>query len=529
MTLSDFLEHFRLMDNPFRGEEARTDAVFARMRLAPEPAPEGVFVPPPASQQGPAQVAMVRHAEFDKILGEPGRPAASVVFGEKGSGKTAIRLQIAQRLAAHNASHPAERLLLVPYDDINGVLARLHERLSSKTALESFQKLRLVDHLDALLGQVVPPLVDAALGSVGDSPLFDFGPEPRRALRRLEAPARRDLLLLQGVYDRAEQAPARTRHLRRALGLRRSWLAGIGEALVVVLPVLVAAGILYERFFAAGAWKGDWAWWTLAVLAGIWTLLLLKKYAWDRLASLRLGRKLRRQIRVSPRGDVSYSRSLRAMDELPRALGALPVSDSDDTRYAMLERLLRVLRPLGFAGLVIVVDRVDEPSLVSGDPERMRAIVWPMLNNKFLQHPGLGIKLLLPLELRHLLYKESSAFFQEARLDKQNLVDRLAWTGAMLYDLCDARLAACRPAAADPITLRDLFAPDVTREDLVEALAAAAQPRDAFKLLYRCITEHCSAAPGPGGAWQVPRATLELVRRLEAERLAGLQRGIRPG
>lgn len=529
MTINEFLDHFRLLDNPFRGEEARTDSVFSRMRLTPEPAPEGVFVPPPSSQAGPSQAPMVRHPEFEKILGEPGRPAASVVFGEKGSGKTAIRLQIAQRLASHNAGHPAERLLLIPYDDINGVLARLHERLNSKTALESFQNLRLADHLDALLGQVVPALVDAAMGLRSDDALFDFGPEPRRAIRRLDTPARRDLLLLQCIYDRLEDAPARTRRLRRVLGLHRGPRRVLLDWTVLALPVLLAGGALFERFFAQAPWKADWAWWVLGALGGAWAVLALRQFAWERLGTLRLGRKLRRQIRVSPRGEVSYARSLRAMDRRPRALGTLPVTESDDSRYAMLERLLRVLRPLGFAGLVVVVDRVDEPSLVSGDPERMKAIVWPMLNNKFLQHPGLGVKLLLPLELRHLLYKESSAFFQEARLDKQNLVDRLSWTGAMLYELCDARLAACRPAGAGPITLRNLFTDDVAREDLVEALAAAAQPRDAFKLLYRCITEHCSAVPhGPESA-RISRATLDLVRRLEADRVQGLQRGIRPG
>ena len=68
---------------------------------------------------------------------------------------------------------------------------------------------------------------------------------------------------------------------------------------------------------------------------------------------------------------------------------------------------------------------------------------------------------------RHALFKESSAFFQEARLDKQNLVERLSWTGSMLYDLCDARLKACRPTDAEPMGLLDLFAEDVIGQELV--------------------------------------------------------------
>jgi hypothetical protein len=42
------------------------------------------------------------------------------------------------------------------------------------------------------------------------------------------------------------------------------------------------------------------------------------------------------------------------------------------------------------------VDRVDEPHLITGSAERMRALVWSMLDNKFLKQPGLGLKLCCP-------------------------------------------------------------------------------------------------------------------------------------
>jgi hypothetical protein len=158
----------------------------------------------------------------------------------------------------------------------------------------------------------------------------------------------------------------------------------------------------------------------------------------------------------------------------------------------------------------------------------MRAILWPLLNNKFLQMDGVGVKMLLPIELRHALYRESSAFFQEARLDKQNLVDRLSWTGAMLYDLCDARLKACLEPGAKPITLVDLFAEDVTERDLVDALDQMHQPRDAFKFLYQCLSEHCSNVTAQQQAWRVPRLVLEGVRKRQSERVQQLYRGISP-
>src|SRR6185436_1044358 len=100
------------------------------------------------------------HSDFDKILGDLSRPSTAIVFGEKGSGKTAIRLQIADRIAAHNARRPDGKTLLISYDDLNAVLERFNRRVGGKTPLEAFQKFRLVDHIDALLCLVVPRLID---------------------------------------------------------------------------------------------------------------------------------------------------------------------------------------------------------------------------------------------------------------------------------------------------------------------------------------------------------------------------------
>ncbi len=102
-----------------------------------------------------------------------------------------------------------------------------------------------------------------------------------------------------------------------------------------------------------------------------------------------------------------------------------------------------MLRSLRFEGIIALVDRVDEPYLINGSTELMQALVWPMLDNKFLKHPGMGLKLLLPVELERLVDRQERDFHQRARLDKQNLVRSLAWTGQSLYDLANARLAAC--------------------------------------------------------------------------------------
>ena len=88
---------------------------------------------------------------------------------------------------------------------------------------------------------------------------------------------------------------------------------------------------------------------------------------------------------------------------------------------------------------------MDEPQQVEGDPRKMRAFIWPLLDNKFLRHPGIGFKLLLPIELAYYLEKENKEFYDRARPDKLNMIKPLRWTGPSLYDLASDRLRACRP------------------------------------------------------------------------------------
>lgn len=546
MNLGQFFEHWGIVENPFRGEEARHDTVFARLSAEPDtsnaatPAPTSTTTPTstptPTTTTGPTPTpTQARHSDFEKILGDLARPSTSIVFGEKGSGKTALRLQIEARVRTHNRQRPQERVLLIAHDDLNAALDRFHERsglggdrAAPGSPIESLRHFRLVDHIDAMLLWAVPRLVDALLeeSPAGAAGAVDIGESGRKALRRLDGAARRDLLLLQAVYDRPDVAHARTARLRSALRLpigggRRAWDA------------LLFAGWLLPVAVLLGWWQvgtlPDSVWWVLLAAAALaWAAGAFKRLALDRLAMQRLARKVRKQVRVTGRTEASYAQSLGQLEPALASPASLPTTDADDSRYALLERLRRVLAPLGYRGVLIVIDRVDEPSLISGNPEAMRALIWPLLSNKFLQMEGVGVKMLLPIELRHALYRESSAFFQEARLDKQNLVDRLSWTGAMLYDLCDARLKACLAPGASPIDLVDLFAEDVTERDIVDALDQMHQPRDAFKFLYQCLSEHCSNVTAGQQAWRVPRLVLEGVRKQQSERVQQLYRGISP-
>ncbi len=598
MTLATFFEHWRITENPFRGEEARQDPVFLRLselELAGSPSAPSLRLPPTTEQPSSPSLSSVvsastetpilspapdappdrprhdhpaaalahlrrtAHSDFEKIAGDFDRPATAIVFGEKGSGKTAIRMQLEDRLRAFNLQRAGSRSLLVAYDDLNPVLDRFFERVSGERkttdnshVLDALKKFRLVDHIDAILSLVVPQIVNELFNDRITGDRIDLGPEPRRHVRKLDAPTRQDLLLLQSIYDRPENVEARTRRLRRLLRLSRPIAAVITSLAAAWGWILPVAFLVWALFFAPDSFrtltttapdgatssKGNPLVTGVAIgLLALYLAVLAKFLLADRLGLLRLGHKVRKQVRISLRGDRSYAHSLREVDLRMYDPGAIPTSSSDETRYSMLERLRRVLKHFGYSGIVVIIDRVDEPTLTSGDPERMQALIWPFLNNKFLQQPGIGIKMLLPIELRHMLFRESAAFFQEARLDKQNLIERLTWTGAMLYDLCNARLQACRPPGSESVALLDLFAEDVSVQDLVDALDQMHQPRDAFKMLYQCFSEHTSnvTEPPPGrdpagsaSPWRVPRLVLENVRKDQAERVRQLYRGMRP-
>ncbi|MBL4698537.1 MAG: hypothetical protein JKX70_06870 [Phycisphaerales bacterium] len=534
MNLSQFFDHWSIVENPFRGEEARHDSIFARMGINPNLARSSIADETlPGDQSLAKPLSPSVHSDFEKIMGELDQPSTSIVFGEKGAGKTAIRLQIAGRIDRHNREHPDRKIFMIPYDDLNASLDKYKKQSHVKGDKNPFEDMRLVDHMDAMISIGVGRVLNAIMPGPTSPPPANLGDDSAAGLakktRKLPAAIRKDLLLLQAVYDTNDPTGHRTTQLRQLLRLQAG---GLGAFVVIGLwigwipsLVLFLWARIYMGFDGALATATDVG---SGILFLAWGALLVKAFLLDRLVVNRIAGKIAKQLRMVNRPISGYLGSIRRLNRSTLNSGELPTSDSDEQRYAMFARLKRVIEAYGFSGILIVMDRVDEPTLVNGDSDRMRSIIWPMFNNKFLQLERVGIKMLLPIELRHALFKESSAFFQEARLDKQNMIERLSWTGASLYDLCNARLGVCRPASSDPISLIDLFRQDVTRNDVVDALGLMQQPRDAFKFMYRCLSEHCSSVTTEDGSWKIARHTLDYVKREEAERVMQLQRGIRP-
>ncbi len=506
-----FFLHWSIVDNPFRAEEARHDPVF--MKLSDNRA---------------------SHPDFDKIIGDLSHPSTSIVFGEKGSGKTAIRLRIEDRVELYNSKHSQSRIMVVGYDDLNPVIDRFLEshqvniRCSEQDILNALRQFRLVDHIDAILHQAVTAVVSACIDGSADAAGTVFAPTTAKILRNQPISIRNDLLFLQALYGEDDDRGSRLQRLRKAIRapvdpghFLLHLVAGVGW--------LVPTGIFLAAMVSTAIDPATRIWQVITIsLIVVWLIIFLYVYPWRSWRMRRMARRMHREIISTGRSKKSLARSFLQIPVASPVSWATSIATSDDFRYKMLDRLREVLLPVRVVGILVVIDRVDEPTFVSGAPDKMRAIVWPMFNNKFLQQNGIGIKMLLPIELRHELFRESNVFFQEARLDKQNLIERLSWTGAMLYDICTARLVACRERDAQSISLADLFEDDVTRQDIVDALDQMHQPRDAFKLLYSCIQEHCSNVTEEQGLWRIPRLVLESVRRKHSERVREFSLGYRP-
>ena len=544
MKVDNFLSHHGLTENPFAAEEARLDAVFARL-----------------SESG------MHHPDLDKIMGDTAQPSTAVVFGEKGSGKTAIRLTLAKQIAEHNLeqddTHPdkpartGERVLVVAYDDFNPILDKL-TRARKTDAAAVIQDFRLADHQDAILGHAVTKLADALLNDAPgtDVPMPLPNEKPRVLRKRLTAQQRLDLAVLAGLYDQPPSGITLPRWKKLCKTMKIGWRLPLSFWRNLAGAFTLAGGLLGLAFWWLGrdgdetstntaaadavtAATGDpsqW-WWmipalgliaaTALVLWAYWAVLFFRTWG--------LSRKVAKEMPAVGRTPAALRDVFGQLSGPMLAGQPLPQHGTDaqnrhDARYQLTRRFVGILQSLGYAGMVVLVDRVDEPTAVAGDAMKMRSLIWPMFDNKFLKQEGIGIKLLLPIELSYLLNKEGPAFFQEARLDKQNMIEKLSWSGATLYDLCSARLNACASAASgDATTLTSLFEENVTRQTLIDALDQMHQPRDAFKFLYGVVQEHCRLLADDAADFHINQLTLDTARRNQSQRVQELYRGLTPG
>jgi hypothetical protein len=497
MKIQQFLEHHGIGANPFAEEDAQTDPVFQEHCID-----------------------TTYHPAWDKIYGNPASPATSIVFGEKGSGKTAMRLQVIRHLADYNRANPGERIYVIEYDDFNPFLDRFADKFSprKRESGKALSEWKLWDHMDAILSLGATSLIDRILNvrNPSGAAVNEVREADARLLDRHQA---RDLLLLAACYDQstAETVKGRWHRLRKLLKFH-TWTSLWDKALGVAVGLLVAAVIVYTR---------NWSWlaspWPYVIAAVAWGPWLVRTWQWFWRA-----RAITKNVRVGNHEIRPLRQILMQFAAADIAGQPLPTKERTDDRFELLTKFQGVLKTLGFSGVVVLVDRVDEPHLINGSAERMKALLWPMLDNKFLKHPGLGFKLLLPIELTPYVDREERDFYQRARLDKQNMIPSLEWTGQALFDVANARLRACAVEGQSPV-LHELFDESVTDRRLMDALRGLRVPRHMFKFMYRLLVNHCNAHTDDNPQWRISADMFESTLAVYSRDQDAFDRGLRAG
>lgn len=491
MKVHQLLDHYGITENPFAQEDAASDQVFREHCL------NGTH-----------------HAAWDKIYGNPASPATSVVFGEQGSGKTALRLQITDSLQKYNQAHPRERAFIVQYDDFNAFLDNFRDRLSNRQRKpeRALQNWQLWDHMDSILTLAVTRLCDTLRNDGKDhrDPGQNISLE---SIQELTRPQRRDVMLLAAFYDqnRDVSLPHRWSQLRRRLKFstwQASWDMGLG--------ILVTAATIALAIWLGGDVKSVFQWLVGVIILAGWVPFLWRQFkcwwtAWS----------VQKQVRVIDHHAGELRKILSQFQQTEIIGQPVPGRSRGDDRYELLVRLQSVLQTLGFASIVVLVDRVDEPHLVQGSPERIKDLVWPLFDNKFLKHPGIAFKLLLPSTVVGYLNRQEKEFYERSRLDKQNLILSLSWSGQGLYDVANDRIRACARLAEKPISIQHLFDDSISEQELIGVFDRLRAPRHLFKFLYRLFVDHCSKYTEDNPQWKIQRETLQstlalFMRDLEA-------------
>jgi hypothetical protein len=446
------------------------------------------------------------------------------VFGEKGSGKSGLRLMMRRRLRSHNEAHPDAKVFDVEYIDFNGYIETLGRAVGGRNSgVTSSPRIlgewEISDHLDCILSLGITRLVDALLD----------GTEQVTLSHKQQI----DLALLTSLFYRSKLNTTSDAldglSKSSVLSVLRGGSGGFGRLVVSALGLIIAAT---PHLVTRNAELADFAYMAeqrpicygvgLTLAAIPWILA-----AWRDALRARTARHADSSVRTLSPDPEPLARLLSNLDPRERANLILPDGSDEASRYELLQRFLGLLESTGYHGLYVLMDRVDEPTLLSDSQERMQEFVQRILDIKLLQHPKLALKLFLPIEMESLWRNASGEQLKRMRLDKSNLLPELKWTGRELYEIANERLFACRTPDSKVQNLRDLLADDLELTYVLETFATLGTPRYAFGFLSEMFLQYAKDLPGDLGdeldEWRLPRAAFDVVRAIWIDR-AGLLR-----
>ena len=176
------------------------------------------------------------------------------------------------------------------------------------------------------------------------------------------------------------------------------------------------------------------------------------------------------------------------------------VPRTTENRFTLLKGYMDLVRYFGLSGVYLLVDRVDEPTSIKGDPEKMRELVTPILDDQLFQIDHLGIILFLPYELHDLK--------KYYRSDRIKTISSISWSADNMIRLIEKRMNVSRKPGSPPIRLADIFEED--GESKAQFIVRQLTPRNAFRLLSIIVEEHCQLVVyGPKISTEVYEAAVQ--------------------
>ncbi len=203
----------------------------------------------------------------------------------------------------------------------------------------------------------------------------------------------------------------------------------------------------------------SWSWlatpWPYLIAVAGWIPRWWRMFSWWKQA-----RAIVKQVRISNLQTTALRQIFQQFQAAEISGQPLPNKDRTDDRYELIVKFQGLLRALGYNGIIVLVDRVDEPHLINGNADQMRALLWPMLDNKFCNtRPRLQAVAAHRIGPVHRTRGKDILRTGPARQAEHDSI--AGWTGEALYDVANARLKACA-GPGKTISLRDLVSESMT-------------------------------------------------------------------
>jgi hypothetical protein len=376
------------------------------------------------------QAAMVENTSLRSLLLHLEKPSPYVIFAIRGAGKSSMRIDTERHLGQFR-----DKVLVLRYVEFNELLSEVSknrrlpmEYSSQKSALGRLFSRKRYETLSREPKMTLDDHLDYIL-KLGIEELYKFVTENQKEdLLKANRELAEKFILLLALYYAPNDLSSKVSVLRRVLDITGSRKT--------------------SGFFAPNPSR---------FLAG----------------------EIYRYIKGVP---VSVEGMAKIINEIGHGLFEFHgVPRTTENRFTLLKGYMDLVRYFGLSGVYLMVDRVDEPTSIKGDPEKMRELVMPILDDQLFQIDHLGLILFLPYELHDLK--------KYYRSDRIKTISSISWSADNMIRLIEKRMNVSRKPGSPPIRLADIFEDD--GESKAQFIVRQLTPRNAFRLLSIIVEEHC--------------------------------------